>query len=89
MQGKTVPKYDEWLKEFLSGKTEVPSIGSSDKFAFHSVRRFLEGNRIWETAITYTGRLVIRSGQIGADGISVEWTEWTTRHDVEMPKDRP
>ncbi len=80
-------KYDDWLKDFLSGKTEVPALELSDKFAVHSIRRFLEGkDRIWETAITYTGRLVVRSGRICSDGISVEWEDWLTKHDVETPK---
>jgi hypothetical protein len=82
-----MPKYDDWLKDFLSGKTEVPALELSDKFAVHSIRRFLEGkDQIWETAITYTGRLVVRTGRIGSDGISVEWEAWLTQHDVEMPK---
>jgi hypothetical protein len=82
-----MPKYDEWLKDFLLGKTEVPTLELSDKFAVHSIRRFLEDkDQIWEIAITYTGRLVVRLGHIGADGITVKWDDWVTKHEVEMPK---
>lgn len=82
-----MPKYDDWLEAFLRGKSEVPSLKLSDQFAVHSIRRFLEGkDRVWEIAITYTDCLVVRSGQIGADGITVAWSEWATERDVEVPK---
>lgn len=81
--------YQDWLKDFLAGKTEVPAPQTSDQLAIHSIRRFLESsNQVWEFGLTYTGRLVVRSGQIGADGISVQWTGWITQHDIEMPKTR-
>jgi len=83
-------KYEDWLAEFLKGKEEVPSLGTSDKFAVHSVHRYLDNDHhlLWEIAVTYTGRLLVRSGKIGPDGITVEWNEWVTRHDVELPKSR-
>jgi len=80
-------EYQEWLKGFLVGKTEVPTLEFSDQFSVHSIRRFTASEgRVWEIAITYTGRLVLRSGQIEADGISIEWMQWMTQHDVLMPK---
>ncbi len=81
--------YEDWLREFISGKTEVPSSGSSDNFSVHSIRRFVEGrSKVWETAFTFTGRLVVRSGEIGTDGVTIEWGQWTTLHDVEVPGDK-
>lgn len=82
-----MPKYEDWLLDFLCEKNEVLAPAPSDKFAVHSIRRFLEGkNHIWEIGTTYTGRLVVRLGQIGADGTSVVWQDWVTHHDVEMPR---
>lgn len=78
-------KYEDWLVDFLKGKQEVPALEASDKFAVHSIRRYVdEEHQLWEIARTYTGRLVVRSGHIGPDGIAVEWGEWITRHDVEL-----
>lgn len=35
---------------------------------------------------TYTGKLLVRSGQTTSEGTTIEWKKWVTRHDVEMPK---
>jgi len=79
--------YEDWFKEFISGKTEIPTSGLSDNLSVHTIRRFLEGkNKVWKIAFTFTGRLVVRSGEIGADGITIEWGQWNTLHDVEVPK---
>lgn len=81
--------YEDWLKEFQVGKTEVPSSGSSDNLSVHSIRRFLdEKNTVWKIAFTFTGRLVVRSGEIGTDGVTIEWGQWTTLHDIEVPRDK-
>ena len=81
-------KYSDWLAEFKMGKTEVATIERPDPtYAVHSMKRYLEGgHHLWETAITYTGRLVVRSGMIGPDGVTVTWGDWTTEHEVEFPK---
>lgn len=64
--------FADWCKEFTVGKTEISSAESSDYFSVHSRRRFLEGtSKIWELAITYTGRLVVRFGEIDSDGITI------------------
>lgn len=82
-------KYEDWLVDFLKDKKEVPSPAPSDKFAVHSVHRFIDDkHQLWEIARTYTGRLVVRSGTIGSDGIAAKWDDWITRHDVELPKAR-
>ena len=81
-------KYDDWLEEFISGKSEIPSLELSNDFSVHSIRRFLEGKtKVWEVAITYTGRVVVRFGEISSDGVTIEWNPWTTLHDVEVPKE--
>jgi len=88
LSGGDVQSFEGWLKEFLIGKTEVPTLELSDKFAVHSIRRFINGNHdsVWEIAFTYTGRLVCRKGHIGSDGVTVEWGEWVTKHDVALSK---
>lgn len=85
-----MPKLQEWLTDFVRGKTEVPSHTHSDQFAVHSIRRFFEGSdKVWEIASTYTGRLVVRSGQIAEDGVNVVWCQWKTEHDVDVSKSEP
>lgn len=82
-------KYDEWLADFVKDKKEVATSGDLSSFALHDVRRYIDGkNHIWEIAFTFTGRLVIRSGVIAADGINIEWENWATRHDIEISKQR-
>lgn len=78
-------KYNDWLAELIQGKKEVPALETGEKYAIHSVRRYIDtrGN-VWETAITYTGRLVVRTGKIGPDGINVTWEDWSTQHDIEV-----
>lgn len=79
-------KLQEWLDEFMLGKVEIPPPPPSDRLAAHTIRSFLEGpDKVWEIAITYTERLVVRSGQIAEDGIEILWNRWTTEHDVHIP----
>jgi hypothetical protein len=81
--------YDDWLNEFIAGKTEVPTLEHSDSFSVHSIRRFLEGEfKVWEIAITYTERLVVRSGEISDDGITIKWNHWVTLHEVRVSKSK-
>jgi hypothetical protein len=81
----TRKKYIDWLAEFIKDKKEVPVTITNDGFAVHSTRRFLDSKgEIWEIAITYTGRLVIRKGIVISDGISVVWNDWITEHDVDL-----
>ncbi len=48
--------YEDWFKEFISGKTEIPTSGLSDNFSVHTIRRFLEEkNKVWKIAFTFTG----------------------------------
>ncbi|MGZ3690749.1 MAG: hypothetical protein ACXVAX_04560 [Pseudobdellovibrio sp.] len=75
----------EWLYEFADGKTEVPTPETSDLFSVHSKRRFIEDKKIWEIAFTYTGRLVVRFGQVDSEGVNIEWNDWETQHDIEVP----
>lgn len=82
-------KLQDWLYDFLRDKTEVPPPPHSDKLAVHSLRRFLEGSdKVWETAITYTGRLVVRSGCIADDRVEITWNQWQTEHDVHIPTEQ-
>ncbi len=54
--------------------------------AVHSIERYIDNsNCVWETAITYTGRLVIHSGMIQEDGITFKLSEWKTLHEVKIP----
>lgn len=83
-------KYEEWIREFIKGKKELPAPEASDKFAVHTTRRYVDySGDLWETAITYTGRLVVRWGRIALDGVSVAWGEWITQHDVVVPEKSP
>ncbi len=78
--------YQDWLKDFLSGKEEVTTFPDSGSYAVHTIHRYIDKktNCLWETALTYTGRLVVRSGKIDHDGIKVSWSEWETKHDVKV-----
>ena len=81
--------YDHWLSEFIKDKREIAAFDQSGNSAVHTVKRYLDGNNhLWETAFTYTGRLVVRSGPIQPDGVSVDWGEWGTLHDVTIPRKR-
>jgi len=80
--------YSDWLREFTFGKREVPASPSNDQYGVRDLRRYVnKQGEVWETAVTYTGRLVLRSGTIGKDGISIEWQSWITEHDIELPPD--
>ena len=82
--------YSDWLSKFVIGKREVPSPETNDTHAVHSVRRYVDASDgIWEIARTYTGRLVVRTGKIGTDGITVIWESWITEHDVEFHALKP
>jgi len=88
-------KYKDWLADFIISKKEVATFDLNDKFAIHSIIRYATSDQrpaternLWETAITYTGRLVTRQGSIQDDGLTVKWEDWITQHDVEIPKTR-
>ncbi len=77
--------YSEWVAQFSRDKKEVPAPSERDKYAVHSVKRFIDTcGYLWETAITYTGRIVVRTGKVMANGTSVNWGDWKTEHDVEI-----
>jgi len=79
--------YDEWLKEFEKGKRFLGQVDLTATDALHSVRRYMcDEEMIWETGITYTGRVVIREGAIGSDGVAIQWSPWKTQHDIVVPK---
>lgn len=80
-----VTNFDEWLKDFVVGKRRVGSSGQLNEHAVHSVERYLDGDGlVWEFALTYTDRLVVRSGTVGKDGVTIEWGNWQTKHDVNV-----
>ncbi len=64
---------------------KIDSFPQSTTHAIHSITRYIDEIHIlWETAQTYTGKLVVRSGPIEADGVTVNWSAWVTQDDVEM-----
>jgi hypothetical protein len=79
--------YEDWLKEFEKDKE---FLGQSDQIAteaLHTVRRYLCGDKkVCETGITYTGRVVVRFGVIGADGVTIHWMPWETKHEIKVSK---
>lgn len=78
--------YADWLKEFTGDKRLVDENAASPD-AVYGLRRYLnDAGAIWETAFTYTSALVVRSGTIGEDGVSVSWQPWKTMHHVVVPK---
>jgi len=80
--------FDQWLVNFIKDKKEVPSLDPS-AYAIHTIRRFIDiKDCVWEIAFTYTGRLVVRSGKVDSDGITIKWAEWDTRHDVTLENER-
>lgn len=83
--GEIVRQFQQWLEEFLQGKKEIP-VSDEKHAAVHSVRCFSDSSgRLWEIAFTYTGRLVVRTGQVSRAGNNVSWEPWATQHDVEVP----
>lgn len=83
-------KYEEWLADFVKGKKEVAVFPDSGSYLVHTVHRYLDqSNQVWETAFTYTDRLVVRSGSIQPDGVTAKWGDWNTLHDVTLPKATP
>lgn len=78
--------YAEWQATFSEDKELVAEFSQLDGYAVHSVRRYIRDKEVWDTALTYTGRLVVRSGLIADDGITVAWKEWQTLHDVTVEK---
>lgn len=81
-------KFEEWLNGFLKDKKEINAESSPDIVA-HDLRRFIDENsRIWEIAITYTDRLVVRQGAFEPDGVTVKWSHWNTMHEVKITKNR-
>jgi predicted LPLAT superfamily acyltransferase len=80
-------EYKFWLTEFSADKTHVATFERLPYQALHSISRYLDQQQhVWETGITYTDRLVVRSGKIDADGVTIQWSEWKTLHDVVIPK---
>lgn len=88
--GKVSPivRYEDWVAQCLTDKKEIASFMDSETHAVHSIRRYLgpKMDHIWEVGFTYTGRLVVRVGLIGQDGVQVAWGDWETQHEVEIPR---
>ena len=81
------PSYREWLCSFAKDKDHVGSGDLSSSYAIHSVQRYVDRQfHVWEIGLTYTDRLVVRSGPVGPDGVSIEWGGWKTQHHVQVPK---
>ncbi len=78
-------KFTDWLRDFRRNKKYVGSIPQSSKDAVHTIDRYIDAEeQFWETGVTYTGRLVLRKGLLMADGITIDWEEWQTLHDIEV-----
>ncbi|HYX35990.1 MAG TPA: hypothetical protein VE954_23050 [Oligoflexus sp.] len=83
--------FQDWLDDFANGKQLVGTSDQSDTFAIHSIKRYIDQHgKIWEVALTYTGRVVTRSGDTAPD-LSVSWSDWKTLHQVivKTPTDGP
>ena len=79
----------EWLEEFQRGKKLVAKFDQSSADAVHDICRYIdESGALWETAVTYTGRLVVRDGHLAKNGVTIEWNGWKTMHDVHVPKEK-
>ncbi len=77
-------KFDDWLAEFEKNKEEILPPPQNNNVDVHSIRRYQDSNRrFWEFGLTYTGRLVVRSGVVVSDD-KVVWEKWLTRHDVDL-----
>jgi hypothetical protein len=83
-------KFTDWYVKFIQDKVEVATTPHASDHAIHSKQLFVcHANRsFWEIGRTYTDRLVIRSGLIGQDGITIDWQPWQTLHDIEIPASR-
>lgn len=73
--------FSEWLADFIVDKTEI-LITEASKYPAHSVRRFSRGCEVWEIAITYTNKLIIRFGRTKIGEDEVAWSDWRTEHKV-------
>lgn len=80
-------KYADWLKDFVRDKRFVAILDQSTAEAVHDIHRYLDAQgRFWETAVTYTGKVVIRSGTTGSTVDTIDWDPWITLHDIEPPE---
>lgn len=78
-------QYKLWAKEFAKDKKLIDTFDFCHIENVHSIKRYVDAdNRRWETAITYTHKILVRSGILEGDGISIKWSRWTTLHDVEF-----
>lgn len=77
--------FKDWLKEFLNDKKEISVTTPLDNPSLYEVHRFVDTKgKFWEYARTYTGRILVRTGSIESDGVTIVWQEWKTLHDVKM-----
>ena len=80
-------QYEDWLKDFTKDKKLVAQFDQSVIDAVHDVCRYMDdGEKLWETGVTYTGRLVLREGTLGTDDVTINWNRWSTLHDVVLSK---
>lgn len=78
--------YTDWLQTFTADKRLVgssPLLAAVD--AIHSVSRYIANDGyLWEVAQTYTGRVVIRRGELQDNQVTIEWATWVTLHEVQI-----
>lgn len=81
--------YQEWLKDFTRDKKLVGLFDQSIVDAVHDVHRYVDNHGdLWETAVTYTGHVVVRAGILQADAATVDWNSWQILPDIQLSTDR-
>lgn len=79
-------KFNEWLHNFLKDKKEISVFSNGSTHSFQEIHQLVDTQGIyWEYALTYTGRIVVRSGKLQNDGVTFSWKDWITLHEVEIP----
>lgn len=77
-------QYKYWLRLFNKDKKLISTYDICHVESVHSIRRYVDkDNRIWETAITYTNKIVVRRG-LPEEAGTIRWFEWETLHEVEF-----
>lgn len=78
-------QYKYWARLFAKDKKLISTFELCHVDSIHTIKRYVDlDNRLWETAITYTNKIVVRRGLTDGDTGSIKWTAWETLHEVEF-----
>ncbi len=78
-------QYKYWVRTFAKDKKLIATFDLCHIDSIHTIKRYIDlDNRLWESAITFTNKIVFRWGLPAEDGASIYWNAWETLHEVEF-----